>query len=178
MIERLKNVKWGYGLMAVLSALLGILSFVFNNNMLAGLAIAIGIVTILGAAVILVIAIADRERSVSFFLKCVLSAALLAAGITVLCVRESVMDIIISVFGLLLVLDGAFKAYEWVSVQTEKNVWWWINAMLAVAVIAGGYVSIRWSGAKFSIFVLGADFILDAVLNVFALVSKKSKETE
>ena len=164
--------------MAVLSALLGVLSFVFNNNMLAGLAIAIGIVTILGAAVILVIAIADRERSVSFFLKCVLSAALLAAGITVLCVRESVMDIIISVFGLLLVLDGAFKAYEWVSVQKEKNVWWWINTLLAVAVIAGGYVCIRWSSAEFAIFVLGADFILDAVLNAFALVSQKSKETE
>ena len=52
MLEKIKGMKWGYGLFALLSAVLGVLMLIFNSNMLSGLAIAIGVVVIIAAAVV------------------------------------------------------------------------------------------------------------------------------
>lgn len=176
MIERIKSMKWGYGLMALSAGLVGVLVLVFNVNMMSGLAIAIGVVTVLGAVALGVHAIMRRERSVRFFAKCALAASMLIAGIVMFCLREAVMDTIVSVLGLLLVLDGAFKLYENVTGGGKMNAVWWVISGMAVAVIACGYVTVRWAYAEFAVFLLGGALVLDAVSNLVALFVRSADE--
>lgn len=176
MIEKIKNIKWGYGLMALTAATVGVLVLSFNTGMMSGLAIAIGVVTILGAAAVAVHAIMNRSRSVGFFAKVALAAAMLIAGIVMLCMRESVMGTIISVIGLLALLDGAFKLYETVTAGDGRGVFWWITVGLSVLIIACGYVTVRWADAEFAVFLLGGTLIACAVENLIALFRGKRGE--
>ena len=176
MLEKIKGMKWGYGLFALLSAMLGVLMLVFNSNMLAGLAIAIGVVVIIAAVVVVLLALASRARSAAFFFKCAVAAAMLTAGIVMLCMRENVMDTIISVLGLILTLDGAFKLYENATAREEKNAVWWIVSAIAALLITAGYIAVRWSGAEFAIFVLGVGFLIDAVVNGLSIFLKSSRD--
>lgn len=176
MIEKIKNIKWGYGLMALSAAIVGALVLSFNTNMMSGLAIAIGIVTILGAVAIAVHAIMNRSRSVGFFAKVALASSMLIAGIVMLCMREAVMGTIISVIGLLALLDGAFKLYETVTSGNSRNAFWWIMIGISVLIIACGYVTVRWADAEFAVFLLGGTLIACAVANLLALFRGKRGE--
>ena len=174
MIEKIKNMKWGYGLMALSATVVGVLVLSFNTGMMSGLAIAIGVVTVLGAAALAVHAIMNRSRSVGFFAKVALASSMLIAGIVMLCMREAVMDTIISVIGLLALLDGAFKLYETVTAGKARNVFWWIMTCISALIIACGYVTVRWADAEFAVFLLGGTLIACAVANLLALFRGKS----
>ena len=169
-------MKWGYGLVAVLATVLGILLLVFNNNMMSGLAIAIGVTVILAAAVLTVLSISSKSRVVLFTVKSIVSGAMLVAGVVMLVMRESVMETIISVFGLILLLDGAFKLYETATSGEAKNAFWWIRIGITVLMIAGGYLTVHWSGADFAVFVLGIGFILDAIANCFSMLLNRNED--
>ena len=80
------------------------------------------------------------------------------------------MNLIVGIFGLVLILDGGYKFETTTKSKRYRAAGWWIMLALSVALIAGGYIAVRrltvdWSG---TVYVLGALFIIDAVANLLS----------
>ena len=108
MLKKLSEFGWGYILMALLTTAIGVCFFAFKDS-LSYLALAVGILVILLAAFLGLLALADKSRGASFFFKLVFAVVTLAAGVTTLIARDTAISVIIGIFGLVLIMDGSFK---------------------------------------------------------------------
>ena len=70
MLERIKNIKWGYVVIGLLLCAIGICFIAFNNS-LTWLAITIGIILAVFGTVFGVLNIASKKRDFSFAVKIV-----------------------------------------------------------------------------------------------------------
>ena len=169
-IEKIKNFRWGYILIAFVSALIGACFFIFNNASLNALAISVGIAVIIGAIVLAFLSLASTVRGTSFGIKIVLSVAMLIAGLVVLIARDKTVNEMIGIFSLVMIIDGTNKLHT-AAMSKRFKVWSWMFIMvLAVILIAGGYCTLRWLTVENSItvYILGSLFAIDSVANFFS----------
>ena len=168
--DALKSFRWGYVLIALLDTALALLLFVFGHDALDYLAIAIGITVILAAAVLCASALAARERGFGFGLKIVLSVCLATSGIATLIARGGLIGAIISIIGLVMIIDGSFKLSTSADSKRYSHPAWWILLALSLLLIAGGYMTVRSSGfeGKLGYVLLGILLLADGVANLLS----------
>ncbi len=172
--------KWGYIALMLITAAIGACLLIFNNQSLEALAITIGAVVTLAGIFFAVSAFANKERGWSFGFKIALSVAMLICGITTMISRTSAINIIIGIFGLVLIMDGSFKFQTTAVAKRYRTPIWWVMLAISVALIAGGYIIVRkctidWNG---TVYFLGGLFIIDALANflsAFVITSNEKK---
>ncbi len=162
--------KWGYPALALVSGAVGVCLLAFNNQSLEALAVTIGSIVALAGVVFGVNALSMKERGGKFALYIVMAVAFLVSGIATIITKSTVMNLIVGIFGLVLILDGGYKFETTAKSKRYRAAGWWIMLALSVALIAGGYIAVRrltvdWSG---TVYVLGALFIIDAVANLLS----------
>ena len=170
LFDRIKKFKWGYILLSLICAVIGVCMFVYNNNSLAALAITIGSIVVLSSIILAALSFADRNRGFSFAIKIVLSVVMLITGIVAIIVSDSTIDVLIGLFGLVFIIDGAYKFHTAAISHRYRKVFWWVLLSMAVILIAGGYATVRFLTIEFSVtvYILGAMFIIDAVANAIS----------
>ena len=168
-MKKLKNFKWGYPLLFLLTASLGVLFLLFRET-LTVLAVSVGVILILFAILYAVCTMADRERGFLFALKMVLSVLVLTAGIVVLIARAATMTVILSLFAFLILLDGAFKLQTTVLSKRYRLFGWWFLLVLSLLMVIGGGILFRfldrWETGTAAI-LLGLLLIVDGIANLF-----------
>ena len=185
MIEKLKNFKWGYVLISAFLCAVGICLISFND-VLKNVAIAIGVVLVLFAIVYGTIVLAGKDRGVTFAFKIIFAAICLVAGTVVAILHSATVAIMISVFSLLLIIDGAFKLQTAIMSKRYSVALWWVILSLSVAVIVGAYFLIKAEVnadriATVSIW-LGITILVDALANLlsafYITIYEKRQHTE
>jgi uncharacterized membrane protein HdeD (DUF308 family) len=178
MLEKIKNVKWGYIIIGLLLFAIGICFIAFNNS-LKWLAIAIGVILSAFGTVFGVVTVANKKRGFSFAVKIIFSIICLASGIITAIFNENSVDILIAVFCLLLIVDGSFKLNT-SAMAKRYSVWgWWIMLSVSVLVIASAFALAKYTPEKTSTatLLLGLTTIIDAVANLFSTVWASKYET-
>lgn len=133
---------FGYLLFAALLIVLGICLIAYEN-VLENAALAIGICLSVFAIVYAVLALADKNRGVAFFLKITFAVMALTSGIVTIVTRAGAIEVIVTVFSLILLIDGAFKFQTTVLTKRIRSPFWVAMLVLAVAVIGGAFAMIK-----------------------------------
>ncbi len=170
MLEKIKNIKWGYLVIGILLFAIGICFILFNNS-LTVLAISIGV--ILGAFGIIfgVVTIAGKKRGFYFAVKIVFAVMCLAAGIITAVLKANSTEILISLFSLLLIVDGSFKLNTSAMSKRYSVGGWWIMMAVAVAIIGSAFALVERTPNKESLTtaLLGIIIIADAIANMLSI---------
>ena len=162
--------KWGYLALMLVSAVIGVCLLAFNNKSLEALAVTIGVIVALTGALFALNAFSKKERGGRFAVFMVLAVALLVSGITTIITKTTAMNVIVGIFGLVLILDGGYKFETTAISKRYRAAGWWIMLAIALALIVGGYMTVRrltvdWSG---TVYILGALFMIDALANLLS----------
>ena len=162
--------KWGYIALMTVSAVIGVCLLAFNNKSLEALATAIGFIVALAGVVVAVDAFSKKDRGSKFGFSIALAVALLVSGITTIITKTTAMNVIVGIFGLVLILDGGYKFETTATSKRYRAAGWWIMLVLSVTLIGGGYLTVRrfsveWSG---TVYILGALFLVDAIANLLS----------
>ena len=182
--QKKQAFKWGYVALMLITAAIGVCLLAFNNKSLDALAITIGAIVATAGIVSALNAISNKERGWGFGFKIALSVAFLICGITTMIARTTAINIIIGVFGLVLIMDGTFKMHTAAMSKRYRAAAWWVILIISVVLIAGGYLTVRrltidWNG---TVYLIGALFIVDAFANLisafFLGFSEKKNEEE
>ena len=170
MLEKIKNVKWGYLVIGMLLLAIGI-CFVSFNNSLSALAITVGVILAAFGAVFGVITISGKKRGFYFAVKIIFSVMCLAAGIITAIFTKNSIEILISLFSLLLIVDGSFKLNTSAMSKRYSVRGWWIMMIVAVLVIGSAFALVERTpeNQTLSTVLLGVIIIVDAVANIFSL---------
>ena len=172
--QKIKDFRWGNILLGILGAVIGTCLFVYNNTSLVWLAITIGIIVTISAIVLCAIAFSDRSRGFAFGMRVALSVALLVTGIVTIIVTDSTIDVLVGVFGLVIIMDGAYKFQTAAINRKYHAAMWWVLLALSVLLIGGGYATVRYLTIQYSatVYLLGALFAIDSVANFVTAFSK------
>ncbi len=168
--KSLTKFPWGYLLLAVLTGVIGVSMLVYKAESLDALAITIGVTVIVAAIFLALIAFAGRDRGFGFGIKIALAVAMVVSGVVTLISRSNAIDVIIGIFGLVLILDGAFKFHTTALSKRYKIFGWWVMLVLSVLLIGGGYITVRALTIENSatVYILGILYTVDALANLFA----------
>lgn len=171
MLEKIKKFKWGYILLSAMLILSGVSFFVFRDadsaNPVKKIAIAIGVLLLIYSVIIVVAALASKGRGFRFALNIIISVCALIAGLTIVISPEGAEVWIISVFGLLMIIDGSFKLQTSVISKRYKLWLWWVMTVLSVVTIAGGFICTNTVGLGSNALsiILGATLTVDGISN-------------
>lgn len=170
MLTKLKQVKWGYLLFAVLLFCVGLL-FVAKNEALNYVAITFGILLAVFAAVYAVLTLAMRERGGSFAFRMLFSVLALCCGIVTAVFHDKAVDVLVMVFGFLLIIDGSFKLQTTVLAKRFRSAFFWIMLVLSCLVIVGGAVlsKIVFERLSTQAILLGILLMIDGLGNLASL---------
>jgi uncharacterized membrane protein HdeD (DUF308 family) len=182
LLEKIKNFKWGYIFVFFINAIMAICLFSFNNASLNALAIAIGVIVIIGAIILAFLTLASTVRGFSFGIKMSFSVLMLIAGIVTIIARDATINVMIGIFALAMIIDGSFK-FHTAAMSKRFKLWCWVLLLvLSVILIAGGYIIIQWLTIENNITVdlLGVLFAIDSIANLFSAfyISAYEKRSE
>ena len=177
MLKSIKNLKWGYVLIALLLGAVGVCFILFDDSVKM-LTITIGIIATVFGAALGILTVASKKRGASFALKIIVAIVCLASGIVTIIFNREAVEIIISVFCLLLIIDGSFKLNTSIVSKRHSVAAWWIIAAVAAAVIVCSFVLARYP-QKFAAptLFLGIVIVLDAIINLLSTVWVSRCET-
>ena len=170
LIANLKKVHWAYLLFAV--SLIGVgLCFIVFENALTSLAVVIGILVSIAAVLQAVSAMADNNRQLKFYFRMTVAVLTLAAGVVTMIAQESAIQVLTSLFGLLLIIDGSFKLQTTIQSKRYRVAGWWVLLAVAVATILGGFFLTKFPPESQNILalLLGLVLIVDGIGNFFSL---------
>lgn len=169
MLEKLKKFNWGYILISLTLAAIGV-CLIAMNNALKAMAITIGCMVIIGGIVFGILALVDKRRSFAFAFKIFFSVACLVAGVLTLIFNEGAADLIIAVLALVMIIDASFKLNTTVMSKRYLLPMWWVQLALSIAVIAISFIMIKFTPGKLSVssVMLGISFIIDAIANMIS----------
>ena len=170
MLEKIKNVKWGYLIIGILLLAIGICFIAFNDS-LSVLAISIGVILSIFAVVFGVSTIACKKRGFNFAVKIIFAVICLAAGIVTAVFDKRSVEILISLFSLLLIVDGSFKLNTSAMSKRYSVKGWWVMMAVAVAVIVSAFILAERTPenqARATV-LLGAIIIVDALANILSV---------
>lgn len=169
MLEKLKNFKWGYPLLFLI--LLGIgICLISMKEALIALAITIGCTVAAAGIVIGVFAIAKKERGFNFVIKIIFGSSCLVAGIVTAAFNDASVEILISIFSLLLIIDASFKINTTAMAKRYSVPLWWIILSLAVLTVVGGFFLLKYTPEDIptASLILGIVFIADSLSNLLS----------
>ena len=166
MLEKLKKFDWGYILISLTLAAIGV-CLIAMNNALKAMAITMGCIVIVGGIVFGVLAIVDKRRSFAFAFKIFFAVACLVAGVLTLIFNEGAADLIIAALALVLIIDASFKLNTTVMSKRYLLPMWWVQLALSIAVIVISFIMIKFTPDRLSVssVMLGISFIIDAIAN-------------
>jgi uncharacterized membrane protein HdeD (DUF308 family) len=182
LLEKIKNFKWGYIFVFFINAIMAICLFSFNNASLNALAIAIGVIVIIGAIILAFLTLASTVRGFSFGIKMSFSVLMLIAGIVTIIARDATINVMIGIFALAMIIDGSFK-FHTAAMSKRFKLWCWVLLLvLSVILIAGGYIIIQWLTIEnnITVYLLGVLFAIDSIANLFSAfyISAYEKRSE
>ncbi len=169
MLEKLKKFKWGYPLLFLI--LLGIgICLISMKEALIALAITIGCTVAAAGIVIGVFAIAKKERDFNFVIKIIFGSSCLVAGIVTAAFNDASVEILISIFSLLLIIDASFKINTTAMAKRYSVPLWWIILSLATLTVVGGFFLLKYTPEDIptASLILGIVFIVDALSNLLS----------
>ena len=169
MLKKLKNFMWGYPIIALILAAVGI-CLVALKDALVALAITIGAILCATGIVLAIIAIAKKDRGATFGFKVAFAAICIICGIVTMVFNKNAVSIIIDIFSLLLIVDASFKLQTSAMSKRYGVVLWWIILVLSVLTIIGGFLLIKLTfdePTKASL-LIGIVFLIDAVSNLLS----------
>lgn len=171
MKEKLKNFKWGYLILALITAAIGVLSLTFND-MLPTVALCIGIVITLFGIGYGIFAIFGTRRGVGFAFKIVIAVCAIISGVVTMIFRSGAIETLTSLFGLFIIIDGSFKLYESAISRRFDGVAWWLMIVPAILSIIGGFFNVKIASnddnATLISVLFGITMIVDAISNLIA----------
>ncbi len=169
MLKKLKSFDWGYTVISLTLALMGI-CLIAMNNALKALAITVGCIVIAGGIALGVLALTDKRRSIGFAFKIFFAASCLVAGILTLIFNKGAAEIIIAVLALLLIIDASFKLNTTIMSKRYLLPLWWVELALAVATIMISFIMIKFTPENLSTasVMMGIAFIIDAIANILS----------
>ena len=172
MIKGFKNFKWGYVIIFLILACVGALCIAFPQT-LKIVCIVSGAILALYSAILFILTLAKRERGGKFALKAIISAIALAAGLVTAILNQQSVGVLTSLLGLYMVIDGSFKLQTTVNSKRFQVAAWWIMLSLAVIIIAGGFISLKWTptedNALWTSRILGVTLIVDGIANLLTI---------
>ena len=180
-MKKLKNINFGYILLGVLVAAIGVF-FVSFNNSIEVLAIIMGIILALVGIIFGVLTLVKKDRGVRFALKIALSIIFIVCGSVTALVRGGVVEIIASIFCLLLIVDGSFKLQTAILSKRYSLFGWWLMLSLSVLIISSAFLITRLvSDSAILTVLIGIVMIIDGGTNIFSsiytsLLNSKIKE--
>ena len=168
--KAIKAFKWGYILLALLAIALGACLIIFNGESLNTAAIAVGVVIIIASIAYAAVAIKNKKRGASFFLKIAFSVILLISGIASIIAKDGAIESIIATVGLIIIMDGSFKFNTTAMAWRNRVLMWWVLLAVSVILIICGFVTIRYLRADTENIAvwLGVFLVLDGVANIFS----------
>ena len=182
MLKAIKNFKWGYILITLVLAAVGV-CLITMSDALVTLAITIGCLLAASGIVIAIFAMVDKHRGVGFAMKIVLASLCLIGGIVTAIFNSASIEIIVSVFSLLLIIDASFKLNTTVMSKRYSLTLWWVMLALSVLIISASFIMIKYTPEKINVtsIILGVIFIVDSVsnfLNAFFVTAYEKRQRE
>lgn len=182
MLEKLKSFGWGYILIAILLSIVGI-SFVAFGNMLATLAVVIGIVLIIFGIVFGVLTLTRDSRGPIFALKVTFAVLAIVAGTVTAVLNDAAITVIADVLCLFLIVDGSFKLTTSITSKKYSVFGWWLMLVISVSTIISSFIVTKLMTAAADrtalTVILGVIIIVDAVGNLispFLIAGARAKE--
>lgn len=176
MLQKLKNVKWGYLLFALLFFAVGICFLIFNDKELLSRAVlVIGILLSVFAGIYAVLTLANRPRGGVFFFRMLFAVLGIICGIVTAVFREGGVETVVTVIGLLLIIDGSFKLQTTILARRHRTPFWWFMMVCSALIIGSGFVIVKFFSSMYAghdsllCILLGLSLILDGVGNLLSL---------
>lgn len=171
MLEKIKNFKWGYVLIFLILAAVGVLCIVFPET-LKIVSIVSGVMIAIYGIVLFVLTLSKKERGAGFVFRVIIAIMATLAGTVTAIFNQQAIAILTSLLGLYLVIDGSFKLQTTVMSKRYKVASWWIMLTFAVIIILGGFGSLKIvpteANAKLTAWLLGITLIFDGIANLFS----------
>ena len=167
MLKKIQNFAWGYILLGLVIISVGI-SFIIFNAALTYLAITVGAICAVTGIVFGALTLAKFERNLGFAFRVILALVGILSGTVTMILNNSAVGIIVDVFILLLLIDGAFKLQNAISSRRYSVHGWWIMLFLSVLLIVSVYLVSKLdfgSAATYTV-ILGVEIILDGFINL------------
>lgn len=188
MFQKLKSFPWGYLLFAVLLGCIGgcFLGFCDKELLPTGVLV-IGIALTVFAIVYGVVSLSLRGRGVNFFFRMAFAILALLGGVITIIFYNVAVEVVITVIGLLLVIDGSFKLQTTVHLKHYRSFFWWVMLAVSLVPILGGFFLTKFyatasADAKTLSVFLGLTIVVDAVGNLLSAFStpfiEKGRKTE
>lgn len=169
MSKKLNKFMWGYPILAIILAAVGICLIALNNSLTA-LAITIGTILTVAGIILAIVAIANKNRGVSFAFKVIFAAVCIVCGVFTLIFNKNAVEIIISIFSLLIIIDSSFKLQTSAMSKRYGVVLWWVILALSVLTITGSFILLKFpfKSQEIASVWLGVIFIIEAVSNLLS----------
>ena len=166
-----RESKLGYIIIGILLIAIGVCLVAFSDS-LAILAITIGSLLAVSAAVFGIVTIAKKNRGVRFALRITVAIIGLVAGITTAIFKENTVSVMVSVFSLLLIVDGSFKLNTAAMSKRYSVGGWWVMLVTSVLIILSAFILAKYTPddiAAETIW-LGITIIVDGLSNIFSAI--------
>ncbi|MBQ8689010.1 MAG: DUF308 domain-containing protein [Clostridia bacterium] len=166
MLKKLKSFKWGYMVITLGLIAVGVCLIAMSNALVA-LAITIGCLLAVSGIIFGIVTLADKNRGFAFGFKIFFAAIALIGGVVTAIFNEGTVEILVSIFSLLLIVDASFKLNTTVMSKRYSLPLWWVILAISVTVIASGFFMIKYppENVTTTSILLGIIFIIDAVSN-------------
>ena len=161
----------GYILIATVLFAIGVVFIIFKES-LKTLALAVGVLLAVFAIVYGILATASKKRDFSFAVKISIAVIALTCGAVTAILNEKAVDIMASLFALLLIVDGSFKLNTSAMSKRYSVKCWWLLLIPSVPLIAGGFYLIKYTPQDIATLtlMLGILIIIDSLINYASAV--------
>ena len=140
-------------------------AFVVVLAVILVLAITIGVLVCIAAILQFVFAMAATNRQLKFYIRISVSVLTLSAGVVTFVAQESAIAVLTTLFGLLLIIDGAFKLQTTIQSKRYHVAGWWILLGIAVTTILGGFFLTKFAPDSQSLLALLLGFVMVKLLD-------------
>jgi uncharacterized membrane protein HdeD (DUF308 family) len=164
-----RESKWGYILIGLLLIAVGA-CFVMFRSSLTVLAISIGVILSVTAIFYGTITIAKKDRSARFAFKIIFSVICLVAGITTAIFNDATVSVMVTVFSLLLIVDGSFKLNTAAMSKRYSVGGWWVMLVASVLIILSAFILAKYPPESINdaTLWLGVTIAADGLANIFS----------
>ena len=170
MLEKLKNIRWEYLILGAIASVFG-LCFLFFQSSATTLTVIIGIFLALFGVGTACLCILGKSRGFGFVAKIVAAVLLFTSGVLGMAFNDAAVNIFVSAFCLLLIVDGAFKLQISIKSKILSVDGWWIITAISAAVIISAFLlaKIAPESTQGAAIWLGITMLADAVGNFLSI---------
>ena len=171
-LKQLKLVKNIYIIMSLLFCALGIFLMVKPESSVRMLCVLMGTMLILYGAIKICGYFTRDAFSLAFQFDLAFGILLIAVGVIMIARKNFAVDLIFSVFGILILADALFKIQMSVDAKRFGLVLWWQILVVALATgVIGVLVFIRpFEAAKTMMVLVGFSILLEGLLNLWVAI--------